>query len=88
MDEARLFSVVHSDTTKSKGLKHERRKFHKNVWKNFFVVRVMGHWNRLPATLWSLLLQIYSRSVWTSPLQEVDWTQSFEVPSNPYDSVT
>ena len=48
MDEARLFSVMHSDWTRSNGLKLERRKFCTNMWKNFFMVRVTEHWNRLP----------------------------------------
>ena len=48
MDEARLFSAVHSNWTRSNGLKLEHRKFHTNMWKNFFTVGVMEHWNRLP----------------------------------------
>ncbi|KFQ65903.1 hypothetical protein N335_10170, partial [Phaethon lepturus] len=28
--------------------KLQHRKFHLNVRKKFFIVRVMGHWNRLP----------------------------------------
>jgi len=48
MDEARLFLVACSDGTRSIGLKLEHRKFHKNMWKNFFTVRLMELWNRLP----------------------------------------
>ena len=48
MDEARLFSAVHSNWTRSNGLKLEHRKFHTNMWKNFFTVWLTEHWNRLP----------------------------------------
>ena len=61
--ETRLFLVVHSDRTKSNGLKLKHRKFCTNMWENF-MVRVMEHWNRLhredvesPS--------IYSKTVWT-----------------------
>jgi len=55
MDEARLFLVVHSDRTRSNGLKFEHWKLHTNMQKNFFTVRMVEHWNRLPERLWSLL---------------------------------
>ena len=48
MYEARFFSVVRSDRTRSNGLKREHWKFHTNVWKNFFTVGMAEHWNRLP----------------------------------------
>ena len=48
MDEARLFSVVCSNRTRSNGLKLVNRRFCTNMQKNFFTVRVMEHWNRLP----------------------------------------
>lgn len=66
MDETRIISVVCSDRTRSNGLKLDHRKFHTNTWGNFFMVRVMEHWNRLPREVVEFLVWRLSRPFWTS----------------------
>jgi len=40
--------VVPSDRTRDNGHKLQYRRFHPNIRKHFFTVRVTEHWHRLP----------------------------------------
>jgi len=64
MDEARLFSVVCSNRTRSNGLKFQHRKLH-TIMQNFFTIRLIEHWNRLPTEAVESLLWRCAIPIWT-----------------------
>jgi len=63
MHEARLFSVVHSNRTRSNSLKLEYMKLSTSMRSNFFMVRSTE--TGCPLRLWIFLLWRYSRPTWT-----------------------
>lgn len=50
--------VLFSDRTKGNGHKKEHKKFHRNVRKNLFTLKVTEHWNKLLKEFVESLLEI------------------------------
>ena len=48
---ANFFSAIYGNRKRGNGYKLEHRKFCTNMRRNFFTMRVMEHWNRLPREL-------------------------------------
>lgn len=53
--KAKLYLVVCSVRIRSSGLKLQHGKFHLSMWKNFFMVGVTEHWNRVSREVVDLL---------------------------------
>jgi len=76
--------VVPSDRTRGNGHKLNQRKLQLNTRKNFFPLRVMEHWNRLPrGAVESPSLEIFKTHLdtvlcsllWVTLLQQEGWTR-------------
>lgn len=64
MDGIRIFLMVPSGRIRGKRHKLEYRKFHLNMRKKFFTLRLMEHWNRLSIeVVESLFLEVFKTSL-------------------------
>ena len=75
MDEATLFSVVRIGRIRSNNVKLEHRKFHTNMWKNFFTLKVMELPREVDGDIQDLSGHLPVRSMVAKLLLHRAWTQ-------------
>jgi len=79
LDEASFFSAVPSDRTRGNGHRLVQRKFHMNVRKKLFTVRIAEHWHRLPREVPSLeIFKIHLGASCISYHRETDLTEGLD----------
>jgi len=70
-DGSRLFSVVPIDRTRGNGHKQKHRKFHLNMKKNFFPLRVIDFWEYLVPEVQNGAWKRFNSSVWLMVIWQV-----------------
>lgn len=82
---ARLFSMVPMDRTSVSGHELKHKKFHLNIRKYFFTVRMAEHWDQLRRLVVesSSLDTVLSNLLWVTLLEKEGWIRVCRGPFEP-----